>query len=234
MGEERVLSSDQGMDIADKFTPPGSPTVEEAFRRARRGAWVTRVGAVAVLAAMALWAVGGDSVSPAPARYAGGIALSAVALVVAVLLAMRAGHFRMLAERAYLIELHDATTRARHQVLRDHLSGLCSRWFFFERLTEELSRCARYHRTASVACLCFPQWKTLSLGAQAQLIQQVGALLQGDLRTSDLAARWGPGRFVWYLPETDASQAAVAGRRLAEGVKAAEGLIGAAEFPGDR
>ena len=64
MGEERVLSSDQGLDIADKFTPPGSPTVEEAFRRARRGAWVTRVGAVAVLAAMALWATYASRIRP--------------------------------------------------------------------------------------------------------------------------------------------------------------------------
>jgi len=232
VSDERVLSSDEGPRVKDGPYIDES-TTEEAFRRARREAWLTRVTAVAVLAVLALWVVRGEAISPTPARYASGIALSAAALSLAVFLAMRAGHFRMLAERAYLIELHQATSRARQQVLRDHLSGLYSRWFFYERLTEELWRCARYARVSSVAYLCFPAWKTLSLATQAELIEQVGYLLQNDLRTSDVAARWGPGRFVWYLPETDASQAMVAGRRLAEAVKVSDAVVGAAQYPVD-
>jgi diguanylate cyclase (GGDEF)-like protein len=235
--DERALSSDEGLDIRDKpYTrPPASGTagVEEAFRRARRLARLTRAAAVVVMAVLALWAVRGDTISPPLARYASGIALCAVALGMAVLLAMRAGHSRMLAERAYLIELHQSTNRARQQVLRDHLSGLYSRWFFFERLGEELARCARYSRTASVAYLYFTDWKTLSLATQAQLIEQVGYLLQNDLRSSDVAARWGPGRFVWYLPETDAAGAMIAARRLAEAVKTAAAITGVAQFPVD-
>jgi len=182
---------------------------------------------------LALWAVRGDTITPPLARYVSGVALCAIALGFAVSLAMRAGHSRMLAERAYLIELHQSTNRARHQVLRDHLSGLYSRWFFFERLGEELARCARYSRTASVAYLCFSDWKVLSLTIQAQLIEQVGYLLQNDLRSSDVAARWGPGRFVWYLPETDAPGAMVAARRLAEAVKTASAIVGVAVYPVD-
>ena len=237
MDDERALSSDEGLDIKDKpYTrspASGMAGVDEAFRRARRQARLTRATAVAVMAVLALWAVRGDTISPALARYASGIVLCAIALGVAVLLAVRAGHSRMLAERAYLIELHQSTNRARQQVLRDHLSGLYSRWFFFERLGEELARCARYSRTASVAYLSFTDWRTLSLPTQAQLIEQVGYLLQNDLRSSDVAARWGPGRFVWYLPETDAAGAMVAARRLAEAVKTAAAITGAAQFPVD-
>ena len=237
MGEDRVLSAEEGLDIIEKpysrERAPGTATVDEAFRRARREAWLTRVTAVAVMVVLALWVVRGDTMSPALARYATGIGLSAIALSLAVLLAMRAGHFRMLAERVYLIELHQSTDRARHQVLRDHLSGLYSRWFFYERLGEELARCARYDRVASVACVCFPDWKTLSLETQAQLIEQVGYLLQNDLRTSDVAARWGPGRFIWYLPETDATGAMVAAQRLAEALGTANTVIGAAQYPAD-
>jgi diguanylate cyclase (GGDEF)-like protein len=182
---------------------------------------------------LALWVVRGEAISPTSVRYASGIAISAVALSLAVFLATRAGHFRMLAERAYLIELHQVTNHARHQVLRDHLSGLYSRWFFFERLAEELGRCGRYGRISSVAYLSFPAWSTLSLAIQAQLIEKVGYVLLNDLRTSDVAARWGPGRFVWYLPETDAAQAMAAGRRLAEAVKTAGAVVGAAQFPVD-
>ena len=237
MGDERVLSSEEGLDLKDKpYTrEPASGTagVDQAFRRARRETWLTRAAAVAVMVVLALWVVRGETMSPALARYASGIALSVIALSLAVLLAMRAGHFRMLAERAYLIELHQATNRARQQVLHDHLSGLYSRWFFYERLAEELARCARYGRMASVAYLGFPDWKTLSLATQAQLIEKVGYLLQNDLRSSDVAARWGPGRFVWYLPETDVPGAMVAAQRLAEAVKTTSTVIGAAQYPAD-
>jgi diguanylate cyclase (GGDEF)-like protein len=237
VSEDRLLSSEEEPSIRDKpYTQePASGTegVDRAFRRARREAWLTRSTAAAIILVMALWVVRGEAISPALTRYAVGIALSAMALGLAVLLAMRAGHFRVLAERAYLIELHQVTERARHQVLRDHLSGLYSRWYFYERLGEELARCARYGRLASVAYLWFPEWKTLSLGTQAQLIEQVGYLLQNDLRTSDVAARWGPGRFAWYLPETDTSGAMVAARRLAEAVRTADAVVGAAEYPVD-
>jgi diguanylate cyclase (GGDEF)-like protein len=235
--DERVLSSEEGLDIREKpyTSEPASGTaaVDQAFRRARRETWLTRVVAAAVMVALALWVVRGETISPPLARYASGVALSAIALSLAVLLAMRAGHFRLLAERAYLIELHQSTTRARQQVLHDHLSGLYSRWFFYERLAEELARCARYDRVASVAYLSFPDWKTLSLTTQAQLIEQVGYLLQNDLRASDVAARWGPGRFVWYLPETDVPGAMVAAHRLAEAVKVASTVIGVAQYPAD-
>ena len=237
MNEDRVLSTEEGLDIRNGqsvgASSPGTAGVEDAFRRARREAWLTRIMAVAVLCVLVLWGIRGEDVSPAGIRIASGIILSAVALGLAVLLAIRAGHSRMLAERAYLIELHQSTTRARHQVVRDHLSGLYSRWFFFERLGEELARCGRYNRVASVACLCFPAWKELDLTTQAQLIERVGYLLQHDLRYSDVAARWGPGRFVWYLPETEAPDALLAARRLAEGVKTAEAVVGAAQYPGD-
>lgn len=237
MNEDRVLSTEEGLDTREResagASSPGPAGVEGAFRRARREAWLTRVTAVAVVCVLVLWGIRGQEISPTGTRIASGIILSIVALGVAVLLAVRAGHSRMLAERAYLIELHQSTTRARHQVVRDHLSGLYSRWFFFERLGEELARCARYNRVASVACLYFPGWKETDLTTQAQLIERVGYLLQHDLRNSDIAARWGPGRFVWYLPETDAADALLAARRLAEGVKTAASVVGTAQFPVD-
>ena len=237
MDDERVLSSEEGLDIKEKphtgELASGTGAVDQAFRRARRETRLTRAAAVAVMLVLALWAVRGETISPALVRYGTGIALSVIALSLAVLMSMRAGHYRVLAERAYLIELHQSTNRARQQVLHDHLSGLYSRWFFYERLAEELARCARYGRMASVAYLGFPDWKTLSLATQAQLIEKVGYLLQNDLRSSDVAARWGPGRFVWYLPETDVPGAMVAAQRLAEAVKTTSTVIGAAQYPAD-
>jgi diguanylate cyclase (GGDEF)-like protein len=237
VGEDRVLSSDEGLDVKEKpyasGASPGPAAVDAAFRRARREAWLTRIAAVAVIVVLALWAVRADSISPAPARYGAGIVLSTFALSLAVLLAIRAGHSRVLAERSYLIELHQSTSRARHQVLRDQVSGLYSRWFFYERLGEEVARCARYGRVFSVVCVSFPAWKTLDLSTQGQVVERMAYLLQHELRYSDVAARWGPGRFVWYLPETDASQAAVAARRLAGAIKTAEAVAGTAQYPID-
>jgi diguanylate cyclase (GGDEF)-like protein len=237
VGDEHALNPEEGLDVKDRPHTSAAASemesVDEAFGRARREVWLTRVTAAVVVVVLALWAVRGEDVSPPAARYASGIALSVIALGLAVLMAMRAGHSRMLAERAYLIELHQATNRARQQVFRDHLSGLYSRWFFYERLTEELTRCGRYGRLASVAFLCFPDWKGLTLDVQAYLIEQVGYLLQNDLRSSDVATRWGPGQFVWYLPETDVPGAMIVVRRLAESVVAAKAIVGAAQFPGD-
>ena len=237
MAEERLLTSSEGPDVKEKpSTPdvsPGPAAVEEAFRRARREARLTRITAVATVLVLILWALRADTISSTPLRYGAGAFLCTIALSLAVLLAVRAGHSRMIAERTYLIELHQSTDRARHQVLRDQISGLYSRWFFYERLGEELARCGRYGRVSSVVCLSFPTWKTLDISTQGQIVERIGYLLQHELRYSDVAARWGPGRFVWYLPETDASHAAVAGRRLAEGVKVAEGVVGTAEFPVD-
>jgi diguanylate cyclase (GGDEF)-like protein len=237
VSDERAVRSEEEPEVegGPSASEPAAAvvTTDEAFRRARREAWLTRVVAGAVIAVLAVWAVRGEAISPALLRYASGIALSTVALSLAVFLATRAGHYRLLAERAYLIELHQATNRARQQVLRDHLSGLYRRWFFYERLAEELVRCARYGRVSSVGYLCFPAWKTLSLATQAQLIEQVGYLLQNDLRASDVAARWGPGQFVWYLPETDASQAMVAARRLADAMKTARVEVGVAQYAVD-
>ena len=232
-----MLSSDEGPDIREKphtsDMSPGPAAVEAAFRRSRREARLTRITAVATILVLVVWAVRADTISPTPLRYGAGALLCTVALSLAVLLAMRAGRSRMMAERTYLIELHQSTDRARHQVIRDQISGLYSRWFFYERLGEELARCGRYNRVASVVCLAFPGWKTLDISTQGQIVERIGYLLQHELRYSDVAARWGPGRFVWYLPETDAPHAALAGRRLAEGVKAADGVVGAAQVPAD-
>ncbi len=237
VNEDRVLSSDEGLDIKEKPQATGASSgpaaVEEAFRRARREARLTKITAAATLLALAAWAVRADAISPTPLRYGAGILLCAIAVGLAVLVATRAGHSRMMAERTYLIELHQSTDRARHQVLRDHISGLYSRWFFYERLGEELARCGRYGRVSSLVCLSFPDWKTLDIATQGQIVERIGYLLQHELRYSDVAARWGPGRFVWYLPETDAPQAAMAGRRLADAVKTAAAAVGTAQFPED-
>lgn len=232
-----MLSSDEEPDIRERphtsDMSPGPAAVEAAFRRSRREARLTQITAVATLLVLILWAVRADTISPALLRYGAGAVVCTIALSLAVLLAMRAGHSRMMAERTYLIELHQSTDRARHQVIRDQISGLYSRWFFYERLGEELARCGRYDRVSSVVCLTYPGWKTLDISTQGQIVERIGYLLQHELRYSDVAARWGPGRFVWYLPETDASHAALAGHRLAEGVKAAEGVVGTAQFPVD-
>lgn len=237
MSDERTLRGEQEDEAEDGAyiakSAPGEEATDQAFRRARRETWLTRITVVAVIAVLALWAVRGEAVSPALVRYASGIALSAIALSLAVLLAMRAGHYRLLAERAYLIQLHQATKGTRQQVLRDHLSGLYRRRFFHERLTEELARCSRYGRVSSVAYLWFPAWNTLSLAIQGELIERVGYLLQNDLRASDVAARWGPGRFIWYLPETDASQAMVTAQRLADALETTDAVVATAQYPVD-
>lgn len=115
-------------------------------------------------------------------------------------------------EKAYNL---DQTTQG-HQQLRqladtDPLTGCANRRVLDERLKEELDRARRYDQVVTVALFDVDEFKRIndSLGHQGgdKVLQQLANLLQGELRTMDLLARFGGEEFVILLPETGSTGA---------------------------
>lgn len=104
--------------------------------------------------------------------------------------------------------------------VQDELSGLASRRYFETRLAEEWSRHERYGSPLAVACFDLDSFKALndSLGHAAGdlAIRRFGELARAEIRSTDVACRYGGEEFAIAFPESGASAA----RGVAERVRA--------------
>jgi two-component system, cell cycle response regulator len=103
----------------------------------------------------------------------------------------------------------------------DPLTSLKNRRSFIEQAHIEIARCQRYDLPLSLALLDVDHFKSINdtrgHAAGDEVLASLGTLLTSQLRTCDLAARWGGEEFVVLLPNT--TQAA--GTLLAERLRAA-------------
>jgi diguanylate cyclase (GGDEF)-like protein/putative nucleotidyltransferase with HDIG domain len=90
----------------------------------------------------------------------------------------------------------------------DSVTGLLSARAFRGRLSEEVDRARRYHRSLSVAVISIDDFGTLELhhGFKAgdDLLATVARRLAGATRSHDLVGRTGQAEFGLQLPDTDA------------------------------
>jgi diguanylate cyclase (GGDEF)-like protein len=101
--------------------------------------------------------------------------------------------------------------RAREEALRlsryDSLTRLFSRDYFVSELEQEILRATRTGRPFAVAMLDLDGLKAANdrFGHDwgDQLLKAVADVLHGDIRVTDVAARFGGDEFVLMLPETD-------------------------------
>jgi two-component system, cell cycle response regulator len=119
--------------------------------------------------------------------------------------------------------LENACNRARvlRSGLSDYLTGWHNRRYLTARLREELARAQR--TGASVACLMIDvdHFKTLNdtyghVGGD-EALREISARIEGQIRASDTAARYGGDEFTLLLPDTSIADAA----RLAERIRVA-------------
>jgi diguanylate cyclase (GGDEF)-like protein len=104
------------------------------------------------------------------------------------------------------------------QAIRDPLTGLYNRRFFYEALEKEVQRSARYGTTASLVLFDVDDFKRIndSLGHQAgdDVLRKIGSIIDGLIRPVDSFARLGGEEFGLLLPETSQLDALLAAERL--------------------
>ena len=100
----------------------------------------------------------------------------------------------------------------------DPLTGLINYREFHRQLTEEEERFRRYGRPFSLLMLDVDHFKgindTYGHLAGDEALRALAALIQGEVRPTDLAARYGGEEFVMVLPETTGPAALVLAERL--------------------
>jgi diguanylate cyclase (GGDEF)-like protein len=104
------------------------------------------------------------------------------------------------------------------QAIRDPLTGLYNRRFFYEALEKEIQRSARYGTTASLVLFDIDNFKsindTLGHGAGDDVLRKIGEIVGGLIRPTDSFARLGGEEFGLLLPETGQLDALLAAERL--------------------
>lgn len=117
-----------------------------------------------------------------------------------------------------ITELHQLKEQLHQQSVRDGLTGLYNRRFFFEVCEKNLSLNARHHLTSVLVVLDVDQFKCINdryghpLGDRA--LVHLGKVMLSVLRSEDVLARIGGDEFAIWLPNTTLSAAASLAERL--------------------
>ena len=100
----------------------------------------------------------------------------------------------------------------------DPLTGIANRQTILTRVEEELVRAGRYKRTLSVILVDLDHFKRQNdshgHASGDRILRHVAQLLAANVRTVDLAGRYGGEEFLVVLPETDADAAASLAEKL--------------------
>lgn len=104
------------------------------------------------------------------------------------------------------------------QAMRDGLTGLYNRRFMEESLVREASSARRSNSEIAILMIDIDHFKrfndTFGHAAGDTLLREMGTLLQTQMRSSDLACRYGGEEFTVILPGTDVQAAAEIGEKL--------------------
>jgi diguanylate cyclase (GGDEF)-like protein len=106
---------------------------------------------------------------------------------------------------------------------RDSLTGLYNHMYFHTKLEEELDRAKRYDRNLSVVMIDLDRFKSVNdtfghmVGDSA--VAQLASVLVEQLRTTDIAIRYGGDEFAVIIPEADSESATATAQRIREYVE---------------
>lgn len=107
--------------------------------------------------------------------------------------------------------------------ITDELTGLYNMRYFKKRLTQEFTRAQRYDKFLSIIMFDIDHFKRVNdtndhlMGSF--VLSEIGKLVAQEIRTVDIAARFGGDEFVIMLPETGSNGAWNAATRIASRIK---------------
>ncbi|MBI2939868.1 MAG: diguanylate cyclase [Chloroflexi bacterium] len=123
---------------------------------------------------------------------------------------------------AYVRELEEVNRKLELLAVRDSLTGLYNHRYFQDRLREEIGRAQRYQRSLSLLMADLDDFKRVNDEHSHQrgddVIRQVAALVQRNIREVDVPARYGGEEFAVVFPETSIAGAAIAAERVRRAV----------------
>jgi diguanylate cyclase (GGDEF)-like protein len=105
----------------------------------------------------------------------------------------------------------------------DHMTGLANYRCFIQKLEEEIARASRYGHAFSLMMMDVDDFKKYNdqyghLSGD-KLLQRLAGLFKNNLRSIEHVCRYGGDEFVVILPNTNSTQAAIAGGKLCEKVR---------------
>jgi diguanylate cyclase (GGDEF)-like protein len=120
-------------------------------------------------------------------------------------------------------KLRNANERLSKITITDDLTGLYNMRYFKKRLVQEFTRAQRYDKFLSIIMFDVDNFKRVNdlndhlMGSF--VLSALGKMVEDEIRTVDIAARFGGDEFVIMLPETGTNGALNAAVRIAQNVK---------------
>jgi diguanylate cyclase (GGDEF)-like protein len=128
-------------------------------------------------------------------------------------------------QQRYQARLFIRNLELRDMAMRDDLTQLFNRRYFYSRLERELEQARKFQRPLAVAVLDVDGLKAVNDTSGHKtgdlLLAAVGRLLVQHTRTCDVPARIGGDEFGIIMPETDKSGAFAVANRLQRGLESA-------------
>jgi diguanylate cyclase (GGDEF)-like protein len=130
---------------------------------------------------------------------------------------------RALGEEEERLECEALVERLQRMACTDSLTGVSNRAHLDELCVRELHRAERYGAVVSIAMLDIDDFKRINdtFGHQMgdRALQAVGSVLRGNVRATDVVARYGGDEFVILMPETSAKGARSVLDRISEALE---------------
>jgi len=123
---------------------------------------------------------------------------------------------------ATVIENSRLFERVEKLSITDSLTGLFNHRYFYERLSEEISRANRFGNRLALLMLDIDYFKNFNdtYGHQAgdTVLKSVTQIIQENIRSIDIASRYGGEELTVILPETDLEGAKTIAERIRMGI----------------
>ncbi len=189
---------------------------------------IVNAAGVALVAATVALVIAGPYLMSRTANTTADLVAVAAGIAYGIFLAAHSRSTHVKLERAYSAHLEELSQRLRTMAYRDALTGLYNHRYFYEQLSHEIERALRYNQPLAVLLMDMNNFKqindTYGHLTGDKFLSLVGTVIEQQIRSSDVGARYGGDEFVVILPNTSAAEARATAEKLAFGVETAAAM----------